>query len=47
MAKQGTIGERKWRKWNRGVLYRNRYCRDGVLITVVLMKDERDDTRSQ
>ena len=22
------------------------YCRDGVLITVVSMKDERDDTRS-
>ena len=46
MAKLGTIGERKRRKWNRGVLYRNRYYRDGVLITIVLTKDERDDTRS-
>ena len=24
-----------------------RYCRDGVSTTVVLTKDERDDTRSQ
>ena len=24
-----------------------RYCRDGVPTTVVAMKDERDDTRSQ
>ena len=23
------------------------YCRDGVPITIVLMKDERDDTRSR
>ena len=23
-----------------------RYCRDGVLITIVLMKDERDNTGS-
>ena len=34
MVKHGTIGKRKWRKWNRGVLYRNK-CMISHIIRLV------------
>ena len=40
MAKQGTIGKREWRKWNRGALYRNMK----LLISGELRDEENEES---
>ena len=35
MIKQGTVGKRKWRKWNRGAFYRNTTSPKLVLVFVL------------